>query len=298
MRLTDKLLGYLNRVWNKDPERFLAFRISRAGGAMTWVIADAQMTLSVAGSVVAVINLSNYTLAGLVTVIAGLGGVSVTQLDGSRAKLSARVLMDGTGDTGQSDGGRIFGYTSLLWSYIEAVADELGQAETQIENLPNQMQVTTASGSWLDEIGSYYNVGRNVGESDTIYGARIIAEAVRPRGNGIALENAIMATTGLISDVPDVSSYGALFPLYDGVINYDGSQVHNAAPQAVYCLFDTFFAFNMVGPGDLTAMVAAVRAIIKKSRDAGMHLRTLGIYLNTPDGILTTEDGTPIVWPV
>ena len=40
MKLTDKLLGYLNRVFEKGPDRVLSLRI-RYDGGMSWKIADA-----------------------------------------------------------------------------------------------------------------------------------------------------------------------------------------------------------------------------------------------------------------
>jgi hypothetical protein len=278
MRLTQKLLGYLNRVFDKDPKAFIGLRVNYAGG-MTWSVSDEVLTTAVTGGPGngLTIDLTQYTLQTLAEYIAGQSGYSVAYLDSTKARLSATVLLDGAGDQSQSNGDHLYGYTSLLWAYMEAVARQLTDAETQVAAAPQQLNVVDGEGMWLDEIGSYYGVPRKAGELDVQYGPRIIAEVLRPRSNNIALENAIEAYTGQSASVVDVIIYGGAIPLYDGTITHDGSHTHDGGSSPLYGLFDVQYAYDLINGGDLTSFQATVRAIIERLRSAGTHLRALAL---------------------
>lgn len=278
MRLTKTLLGYLNRVFEKDPKAFWALRFRYAGG-MTWRVLDGRLTIDVTGGPGADldIDLSAHTLRSLADDIAGRPGFTVDYIAADRASLSAKVLLDMEGDQAASNGDRLYGYTSILWAWLEAVSLELVALRAEIPNMVDQMSVNTGSDVWLDEVGGYYNVPRLGGESDQLYGPRIIAETLRPRSNNLAIANAISTYTGQPANVLDVTTYGGNFPLYSGAITHNAAQTHSAGANPIYGLFDVEYGYDLVNAGSIAAFQAAVTGIVNRVRAAGTHLRSLAL---------------------
>lgn len=277
MRLTAKLLSYLHRVFDKDPGPFLALRL-RYDGGMTWRVQDGVLTTTVAGGSGEghVVPLDGLSVADLATFFAAKPGYSVPYVDGSQlSRLSALALIDASGDINTSNGDHLYGYTSVLWSKLEAFAVELTRAREQIVQMLRQMSTTTADGEWLDEIGGYYAVPRLAGESDQSYGPRIIAEVLRPRANNVAMEEAIKVFTGQDARVTDVTLYGPTFPLYNGNITRNSVYTHSASAIPVYGLFDVEYRYDLVNGGDIEQFAETVRGVIDRLRDAGTHLRSL-----------------------
>jgi hypothetical protein len=277
MQLTTKLLGWLHRVFDKDPRPFVALRIDYAGG-LAWTVSQDTLTLTVTGGAGASVayDLTAYSLESLVAAIAGRTGFSVDFLDPERAKLSAVVLLDGAGDLSQPNGGALFGYTSLLWAFLEAYARELGALHDAVAQVPAQMSTTTAEGPWLDELGSYYDVPREVGETDPLYGPRIIAQVLRPVSNNVAIENAIQEFTGQPCTVVDVVVYSG-GQLYNGTVNFDGTINYDALSPPHYGLFDVTIGYDLISGGDISTFTDTVQAIVERLRSAGTHLRSLAL---------------------
>lgn len=295
MKLAKKLVSYLHRVFNKDPQPFLALQIAYAGGAFTWQIVDQAMaptsiawddgvtawdeveytwdmypmlapgTTSILtftpanGAMPLIVDLSLYTVAELGAFIAAQPGYAIPYQDTSPySTLSALVLLNGVGNSINANGNCLFGYTSLTWAFIDAYAAELETAKAQIANMPAQMNPLTASGSWVDLLGQYFNVSRQTGELDAQYGPRIIATVIRPLGNNIAIAEALRAINGgLAVTVSD----------YDGLTNNS------------YGLFDVEFSvslalLNVTTPANLTVLITTV---VGAMRLAGTFMRTLSI---------------------
>lgn len=276
MKLTPTLLGYLNSVFDKDPRAVVLLRLQYAG-QMSWTVSDQVLTTQVTGGPGAglTVDLTQYTIRDLVTFLAGQAGYTVVYMDASRADLSAVVLLDGGSDQSATNGDHLFGYTSLLWAYMEAVSVELGVAEAAAAAAPGMLDLIHAEGMWLDVIGSYYGVPRIAGEADAQYGPRIIAEALRPRSNNIAIELAVESYTGGPSQVTDVAVNGGLEPLYDGTTTYDGTHTHNATNSIVYGLFDATIPYDLLGGAAPAPYVNNVKGVIERIRAAGTHLRAL-----------------------
>lgn len=295
MKLTQKLLGFLNRAFSRDPVQFLAMRL-RYDGSMTWAVEDAVLTTTVVGGSGAplVVDLTLYTLAELANHLNAQTGYTVVYRVTSEASLvGARTIIGGSGDQDASNGDHLYAFTSLTWAYLDANAVELKTAREQIYQMLRQMVVPTAENEWLDEIGGFYNVPRNNLEPDSLYGPRIIYEVTRPRNNNKAIEIAIsVATGGLPSKVTDVTEIGSLFPAYDGAINFDGSRLYNASGTRRRNLFDVEYAFDLEGSENVAPFQERVLELIDKFRSAGTHLRQIlltGSQLSDNMGPAATE---------
>lgn len=278
MRLTKKLLSLIHQVFRKDPDQFIALRLRYSTGHMTWRVQDAVLTTSVNGGPGQnlTIDLTQFTIAQLVSHLAAQPGYSVVYIDGSDLiGLSARVLLDAEGDIETSNGDALYGYTNVLFAYLEAFAVELAAAEAQVKEMVRQMSTRTAGDVWLDELGGYYGVPRLRGEQDGSYGPRIIAEVLRPRGNNVAIEDAIKTFTGQYAKVTDVVVYGIATPAYNGTITHNGARQYNATAKPQYGLFDVEYGYDLINGGSITEFAQIVRDLIGRLRDAGTHLRAL-----------------------
>lgn len=268
MKLTQKLIGYLNRVFDKDPGQVLALRLRYSGTSMTWKVADGVLSTTVVGGsgVSLVVPLQGYTIGSLCTFLAAQTGYSVPYQDLSTISgRSALVLIDGSGDQDASNGDHLYGYTSVLWAYMEAIANELTLIRAAISEALLQMAANTASGEWVDEHGGYYNVPRNTDELDAAYAARIVAEVIKARGNNIAIAEAIK--TAVLADAAQVIDYGVITTATDGTESYG--------------LFDVTVESTTDVPL-ATTEDATVRQVIEVMRDAGTHLRKLKYIRKSP----------------
>jgi hypothetical protein len=293
--LTKKLLNILHKVFDIDPGEFLALRIHYSGAGLTWSISDNTLSTRVSGGSGQnlTIDLTSLTIRQLVNFISSQPGYSVPgAASGDQMGLSARVLMDGSGDIAQSNGDHLYAYTDLTWVYMSAFASELKIAKAQIPQAISQMSITSASDDWLDELGGYYGVKRQQGELDYSYGPRIIAEVVRPRCNNVAMEQAISYYTGQSTKVTDVTVYGALFPLYNGAITRNSEYNYQVGATPKYGLFDVQFGYDLLGGTDQTVFAARIRTIIERIRAAGTHLRSLSLQAGiVSDSFAAPTDG-------
>lgn len=277
MKLTQKLLSYLHKPFDRDPESFLAIRL-RYDGSMTWRIEDAVLYTSVSGGTgsALAVDLDQFTLAELANHLAAQPGYSVPyRVTNDLSLLGARILIDGVGNQDASNGDHLSAFRSHTWAYLDATAVELKAAREQIYQMLRQMNVITGEGDWLDEIGDYYNVRRRDGEVDSLYGPRIIEEVIRPRNNNKAIELAISrATGGLPSIVRDVKEIVDVSPAYNGTIDFDGSRQYMATTRYRRNLFDVEYAFDLEGSEDVAPSQRRV-LLIDNFRAAGNHLRQI-----------------------
>jgi hypothetical protein len=206
MRLAAKLIGYLHRVFDRDPRRLLALRLAY-DGQLSWQVADGVLTTTVAGGsgTDLTVDLSAYTLAGLAGYLAARPGYSVPYLDVDLGARGALALLDGSGSQEESNGDHLYVHDSLLWALMDAFAVELAAAQAAILAMLDQMAVTTADGEWLDEWGGYFGVPRLAGEGDPVYGPRIIEEVLAKHANNRALEALVERATGYTVEVRDLS---------------------------------------------------------------------------------------------
>jgi len=140
---------------------------------------------------------------------------------------------------------------------------------------PAMMSAATGEGLWLDEIGEYYNVKRRSGELDSNYGARITAEAVRPKSNGIAIEMAVKNLTGQDVTVSDSTKFSGVTPSYDSTIFHNGAYSYSNVDIPLYGLFDLQYNFDLESEYDVSAFVAQILELVAAIRAAGTHLRPI-----------------------
>lgn len=289
MRLSPKLLGFLNRAFDKDPDAFLALRL-QYDGAMSWRVADGVLTTSITGGSGAplTVELSGLTIRSLAGWLSIQTGYSVPFVMDAAAEVSALRLIEAQGDPSLSNGDHLLAYGSLLYALIDPVAAELSDAEKAIAAMPDEMATTTASGSWLDYLGSFYAVPRLTGEMDPIYARRIITEVLRPLGNNLAIEQAIADYTGQQVSIVDVIEYLAPEPLFSGLSNFDGSKTYQPASRPRYGQFDAVVGYDLLGGDVPTAFLATIRGIIGRIRDAGYLLRAVELTGSTLDDTAQT----------
>lgn len=298
---TARLLGYLHRVFNQDPESYLALRIQYTKD-YSWAVRDGFLTIDfyprplladgrwTAGGLqqangvddystsLLSIDLANYTLSELAQYIASIQGFSVVYQSPEGGGMSALTLLDGSGSQSESNGDHLYAYTSVLWSYMTAVCQEIDLASMAIAAMTKQMNLRTAEGFWLDELGGYYNIRRLPGEIDSTYGSRIIAETLRPKGNNVAIARAIKDIVGMDVSVTDAAILPSQSNDFDGTWAFDGSRqfaIHD--PRAMYGLFDVSMRYDLLGGGTEEEDVAAIAALVNRLRDAGTYLRQIGI---------------------
>lgn len=280
MRLTDKLIGYLHQVFSKDPGASLALRL-RYDGAMTWRIEDGVLTTNVTGGsgTALSVDLSAYTIEELTDYLALQSGYTVQSANADLFDLSALALLDGDGDQDASNGDYLMAYGSLMRAWLDAEAVELEQARTAITEMLKQMAVPSAESEWLDELGGYYAVPRNFGETDGRYGPRIITEVLRPRGNNIAIEEAISAAvdryTVSVTDAPlaTITTWWRA----DGSTIANGSRHAGSIQRSHYGQFDVVSGFDLMSAESITDLKSRVRSVVEKFRDAGTRMRQLSI---------------------
>lgn len=301
MRLSSKLLGFLNRAFSKDADAFLALRLRYDGGPMRWTVRDGYLLTDVAGGPGGnlSIDLSLHTVRSLAGVLSLAPGYVVPFVAGAdQYDASALRLLDGTGDQDDSNGDHLTAYSSILYSWLDMLAVELDMAERAIVAMPAEMNTRTADGEWLDYQGSLYAVPRFPGEPDRLYGARIITEVLRPLSNNVAIEAAIAAYTGTDVRIVDVVIYRSPEPRFAGLAKFDGLYKFNPSAAAVYGLFDGVVGYNLLDGDVPTAFVASVRAIIERVRAAGTQLRGLtlaGSVLTDTADLPTDDDDTMTV---
>jgi hypothetical protein len=259
--LAQKLIGYLNRVFDKGPDQYLVLRM-RYDGGMVWSVRDGVLRTVVTGGSGQALNvdLSAYTVATLAAYIQAQPGYSVPFVDATPVPgLDATVLIDGGSNQNDTNGDLLNAYTSVLWAYMTAQAGELRLLRAAIAEALAQMAANTASGEWVDEHGSYYAVPRQPGESDAAYASRIVAEVGQARGTRTALSVSVRRATGAESVE---------------VMDYDTPIVGSGGVSS-YGLFDVDVVLDANTPLSSIEIERSTLAVIEAVRDAGTHLRKL-----------------------
>lgn len=278
MKLVAKLLDYIHRGFDKEPESFVALRLRHSSAGFRWTVSDRVLSGFDGATLLFQVDLSAHTLASLISHLYTYSGVEVAYAAGQdRLGLSACVLLDGEGAQAESNGDVLLGYSSLLWVYLDAVSTELVEAKARVVAMLDQMSIKTADTEWLDEWGGYFGVPRLHGEVDADYANRIVVEVMRPRENNKAIEIALLQNFGQESSVVDVRLWGPTSPLYNANYTHNSAVLHNASPVPVYGLFDVVIGYDLLSGADQQEYANTVRSFIERFRAAGTHMRSLSL---------------------
>lgn len=285
MRLTEKLLGYLHRVFAVAPDASSVLRFHGVAG-LYWEVSDGVMAVSAPGHPMQSADLSEHTVGSLVVWLAGLPGMQIDWSDVPAYGLSALGVLDASGH-GDGD---LRSFAAPLYAYMHALAVELHLSRRQIDEMLLQTTIPTASQVWLDEWGGYFGIPRAISEPDVDYRRRIVAEVMRPLINNTAIETAMSVAMGQPVQVEDVFEWITLGLTYDGSRTYDGTWTFNAASSELrYGLFDAVIGYDLLGGWSPGEYVAVVREIAERMRAAGTFLRGLSLAAGRIEDVVPVE---------
>lgn len=194
MSVLKKLLKHPHgAVFDKSPDSAVAFLL-RGDGGIVWTVSDGFMTVT-SGEKTFSYDLSSYTVGSLINRLKG-NGFSPADPSFFFFSRSALVLVEGSGNTDESNGDRVFAYKSMLWALYSSYAPELRRAKVQVLQALRQMIIWQSEGEWTDVWGNLFGISRENAEIDPHYATRIPREAFRLRVNKYAIEMAIRELTG------------------------------------------------------------------------------------------------------
>ncbi len=299
MKLAQTLIASLNRVFDKDSRKTLAFQLAY-NGEMNWQVLNDRLLVRVSGGegVSLDLDLNAYTFRDLSDFIRQQPGYSITLFNADLAELKATILLDGEGVQGTAGGDQLMVHQSLLWVWFDAMASELNKAKQAIAELPRELVIERASRDWLSEWGKQYAVARIVGETDTAYAIRIISEVIELKSNNRVLEKAIEDQTGIQVSVVDIDWWQKP-ELMDALGFIPGDMAPGTPPTGGYpywgnpannnpvvCSFAVILGIVDISALDRVSIVT-IKNIVDRYKAAGTHGRYYGpsgalLNTNTP----------------
>lgn len=100
---------------------------------------------------------------------------------------------------------RAKGTDTNTYKFLNAFAEEMDDVETQMVNLTSEIQISTATGRYLNDIGELFNLNRLASETDDEFRSRILSHWESYSGSGtkdgikIAMANALSITSDLVT---------------------------------------------------------------------------------------------------
>ncbi|MDO8357327.1 MAG: hypothetical protein Q7U76_13130 [Nitrospirota bacterium] len=109
----------------------------------------------------------------------------------------------------QANMGRIYGGPSsgVLPSLLSAIGSVIDRAHADGQGALAQLNLLSSSAVWLDQWGALFGVSRLSGEGDVLYAPRIVAQVIRQRPQGIALQDIVQAAFNLTVQIRDLYPY-------------------------------------------------------------------------------------------
>jgi hypothetical protein len=221
--MRSKLINHLPRYFDADPEVTLAMKVTEPPG-LAWSCANRTLTVTGdTGYAIGTYDLSSLTLTQLQAKLEA-DGCTVVVSDGMPGHLSADILLEGSGRQSETNGDRLYFYTSNLWALVDAYAVEVESADASIGKALLEAYLHSASGEWLNYWGEYFGVERisrwrmqyftwsatltwntsnrkwGIGQDpllDNPYSQMIVSDTVRPKSNPFAIESAIFDNIGV-----------------------------------------------------------------------------------------------------
>ena len=276
-----RLLARLSRIFNKNPANLAA--ISIEGTQQTLTICDLVATLLTPdGTVNQAIPIDG--LSGPVMTINDLvaafntAGFTTSLLSSGLGTYPARGLFETTEAVGSTPA-ILYYPTSIFYKEMQTYGWVLQDQANRITAAAAMLNMRDATDIWLDYWGSLFDVFRNPGESDVLYGPRIFWQIIQPNQNNVALEIIVMNTLGLdvvIQDAVDVLS------------SIDIGLQSNAPGRF---LLD-WTPDSSLTTDEIAATTAQIKALVRQYKAAGFDFleQTSGTTVTESDSLTTSEN--------
>ncbi|MCK5607597.1 hypothetical protein KAR91_37280 [Candidatus Pacearchaeota archaeon] len=206
MLIFNRLLNRLHSVFNKDPQKVPVISVAYSAGSCLLTVEDTELR-AVTSAGTTVIDLSDITIAELVTALDGLTNFTATLIDSDFSDYKARGLY---GNEAQDIGvdSKLYYPTSLLWAEMRTHGFALKDVSEDVAIAQDQLYLDKASGIWLDFWGKdFFGILREPGDTDATYLARVVSEAGSLRLNNMALAKLMEALVGFNVEVLDLGHY-------------------------------------------------------------------------------------------
>ena len=273
MNILTRLLDFLPTYFNTDPLIQLGISLSHSDPA-------ARMTFSVKNNVISAcrfgvfvndfeISLAGKTLSEVATEINAVSNYTATTPDIMAAERALCLV-----DTENQVDGLAHAFTNPMWAFFKALAMELKEAKDAELEMLRHMSVPGATGIGLNYWGEYFDNTRIPGETDVVFGQRVIDEIKRPKSNNVAMEIILQAYYGFKIDVVDLDYESASVML----MNNTPTPVHNTS----YPIFDSTSlafipaVFGLIFPDDradtwTAAQLQELRELVYQIKATGMQ---------------------------
>jgi hypothetical protein len=251
-----RLLKYPHTaVFDTSPDAAIAMRLQHPSGA-SWVVVDEILTATAIG-VSHTYDLTQFTLATLATALTA-DGFDVVYLSSDFADFGASVLVDGSGNQGDSNGDHLTAFTSPLWAILGGYARELRAADDARGQALRQMIIGQAEDFWLDYWADLFGIPRNPGEEDSDLQIRLPAEVMRKRVNGLAIEQTVKDLTG--QDVWIDEPWKRRFTLDSSALS-GGDHFSDGQ----------YYAYHVIQPvGNIGTDWTGIKEIVERNKAAGV----------------------------
>jgi hypothetical protein len=270
----ERMLEGLPPVFNKDPEKRLAFTVSHSSGALLVTIRQRTISARTEDKYVKdfTLSLEGKTLAELVAEINTYSGYTAVVKDFGTAS-ALRLL-----DTEDDSSGQVYVFTNINWAVMKALAWEMEVLGIAVQEGLRQVSMIGSTGIIQDYWGSFAEVDRRRGEADRQYGQRIVT-VYGPKSNEKSIERMLKNIMGIDTTVSDLSwdVNGIL------LMNDIETPVNDDA-------FNIYFTLPFKGPG-FTFPVGRVYYL-----DHYLLMNFKGTPVNDPFSIIYTAPD-PEPWP-
>jgi hypothetical protein len=267
------------RAISPDPRAETAMTIRHAAGG-TWSIAAGVLTIQATGVAATTLPLASHTITSLAAAVTAAGWTA-PQISAAWQARNALCLVEAAGTAAAGVAVPLEATNSIAFALFGAYAAALRDAQAVAQDAPRQIDLATAEGIWLDQLGTLYGVPRKPGELDAPYATRVVAEVLRPRANNLAMAAIVAEATGRAARIVDVTLYDNPVPVYDGAALHNGAFTHNASARRIYGAFDCDLDYDPAVDGSPAQVDARVRAIIAPLKAGGTVLRRVNLRSDT-----------------
>lgn len=161
--------------------------------------------------------------------------------------------------------------TKALKGISEAINQSIDLAVVDLDDLKKEYTIASATGEWLDEWGSRFNVYRELNESDVSYRARIPAIVATPRNTIPAIKQAVASYLSTYYDTVVTPSQVSIYEPYTNVIKY--SNINSAWSGDDKYPDGLFWRSNVISIIIPYGATAGLKQVLHTIRPAGLRIR-------------------------